>query len=73
MKVYKLEILIIDHDQLGEEEIKVVIENQKYPNYCISPTVMDTKCNDIGEWSDDHPLNNFKEMKNEYSKLFKSE
>ncbi len=35
MKAYKVEILIVDHDKVGEEDIKSLIENAKYPNYCI--------------------------------------
>ena len=58
MKVYKLEIMIIDHDNCGAEEIKDVIENARYPNRCIMPEVMSIKHADIGEWSDEHPLNN---------------
>ena len=39
MKAHKITICIIDHDELGEEEIRDIIENMKYPNYCISPHV----------------------------------
>jgi hypothetical protein len=31
-KVYKVELLIIDHDGLGQDEITSVIENTRYPN-----------------------------------------
>lgn len=70
MKAYKVEILIIDFDQLGEKEIVEVIENTKYPNYCISPTVKDIKSVDIGEWTDEHPLNNSKLHDDEYKRIF---
>jgi hypothetical protein len=69
MKAYKVTLLINDHDEVGDE-IKDIIENQKYPNYCIAPHVMDIQSVDIGEWSDDHPLNGRSTMKEEFDKIF---
>jgi len=73
MKAYKLEVLIIDHDNLGGEEIANVIQNQKYPNWCISPSVMEITEKDIGAWHDDHPLNKKNTVAIEYVKLFTGE
>ena len=70
MKAYKIEILVIDFDGIGEDEIKSVIENAKYPNRCINPAVMDTKERDIGDWSDDHPLNKYETMAQAYQDIF---
>jgi hypothetical protein len=70
MKAYKVEILIIDFDGCGGEEIKDVIENVNYPNDCINPHVMSIKEADIGQWRDDHPLNYTDKMKGEFKKLF---
>lgn len=39
MKAYKLEILIIDHDDVGESEIRQIIEDTHYPNWCIAPII----------------------------------
>jgi len=72
MKAYKVTLLINDHDEVGDE-IKNIIEDQKYPNYCIAPLVMDIQSVDIGEWSDDHPLNKHSTMKEEFNKLFNYE
>ncbi len=58
MKVHKVTLSIIDFDEVGPEEIKVILENTKYPNRCISPDVKKIETRDIGEWSDYHPLNN---------------
>lgn len=69
MKAYKIELLVIDFDEVGSE-IPQIIENQKYPNYCISPFVMDIKEADIGDWSDDHPLNKRDTMKECYKNIF---
>ena len=57
MKAYKVELLIIDHDELGAEDIKDELEHTNYANDCIMPTVQAIQCVDIGEWTDDHPLN----------------
>lgn len=71
MKAYKLEILIIDNDNIGGTNIIEVLENQHYPNYCISPIVKDIVEADIGEWHDDHPLNKKSTYDIEYKRLFK--
>jgi hypothetical protein len=57
MKVHQVILTIIDFDELGADQIKTVIENQKYPNHCIGPTVESVRTREIGEWSDDNPLN----------------
>ena len=70
MKAYRVEILIIDHDKLGPDEIKVVLENQKYPNWCIYPIVKRVDGAELGEWTDDHPLNRRSTSDAEYRRLF---
>ncbi len=70
MKAYKVEILIIDHDGLGAESIKDTLENTRYPNWCICPDVKSIEGVDIGEWSDEHPLNHRLKANAEYDRLF---
>lgn len=70
MEVHKVVISVIDFDEIGAEEIKVVIENTRYPNRCISPSVESIETRDIGEWSDEHPLNNSKTAPAEMARLF---
>lgn len=70
MKAYKIELLIIDHDDVGEEAITELIVNARYPNRCISPDVKEVTAVDIGEWSDDHPLNKVDTCDDEYYALF---
>ncbi len=53
MKAYKIEILVIDNENIGEESIKEYIKNAKY----IYPSILSIKSKEIGDWSDDHPLN----------------
>jgi len=69
MKIHKIEILIIDFDGLGEEGIKDVIENTRYPNDCISLEVKMIKTKEI-EWNDEHPLNFSNTSDEEYQRLF---
>lgn len=71
MKAYQVTLLVIDHDELGEEGIKNTLENTKYPNWCLSPEVKEIEGVDVGEWSDDHPLNHQNTAQQEYERLFK--
>jgi hypothetical protein len=69
MKVHKIEMLVIDFDDVGAEDIKSIIENARYPNHCISPdvkkiTTVETK------WSDDHPLNHHDTADKAYRAMF---
>lgn len=67
--VYKVELLIVDHDNIGVVEVRNVLENTHYPNRCIMPTVMEIRARKV-EWSDEHPLNNRSTMNNIYKELF---
>lgn len=68
MKVYKLTVMIIDHDNIGDGVV-FELENGRFANRCIHPKVTGFESVDIGEWSDDHPLNE-KESEVEFNKLF---
>ena len=70
MKIYKVEISILDLDETGKDGIIETIESTKFPNYCINPTVEKIECRDIGKWSDDHLLNKHDTFKEEYERLF---
>jgi len=70
MKIYKIEVMVIDFDQIGEEDIKRAIENARYPNRCISPQVKKIEVRDIGEWHDEHPMNKTCQSEAEYQRLF---
>ena len=70
MKVYKVELMVLDFDGIGAEGIKDEIENTKYGNRCINPEVKGCEERDIGEWDDDHPLNHRDKSDAEYRRLF---
>lgn len=70
MKAYKVELLIIDHDDMSSDEVVSSIINARYANHCIMPHVMQIIEKDIGEWSDDHPLNKTATFETHYKMLF---
>jgi hypothetical protein len=70
MKAYKIEILVNDLDNLGEELIREEITNARYPNDCIVPQIMSIESREVGDWTDDHPLNKLDTIVEEYNKLF---
>ena len=70
MKAHKVTLLIIDMDDIGTEELRLAIEETRYPNRCISPEVYKIDTVDIGEWSDDHPLNQIETANYEWQRLF---
>lgn len=69
-KAYKVEILIVDTDDVGLEGVRKAIELAKYPNDCISPQIKKVEMRHIGEYSDDHPLNKVETQQAEYERLF---
>jgi hypothetical protein len=70
MKVHKVEVMIIDHDEVGNMGVIDVLENAHYSNRCISPKVISVQTKDIGEWTDEHPLNQRSTALDYYKKLF---
>jgi hypothetical protein len=69
MKVFKIELLVIDFDGLGEDGVRQELMNVRYANDCIAPDVKAIEARDI-EWSDDHPLNKHTTADAEYKRLF---
>jgi len=70
MKAYKITLLFLDFDEVGPQEAKALIENARLPNRIDPGTVMDLQEADIGEWSDDHPLNKRATMSEAFRSLF---
>lgn len=73
MKAYKIEILVIDFDDIGKDGIIEEIETARYANDCISLLIKSVVEKDIGEWTDDHPLNKKSTSQAEYERLFGKE
>lgn len=71
MKVHRIEILVLDFDDLGPEEVRATLENTHYPNHCIRPRVKNIETREV-EWSDQHPLNNRTTEHQAYRELFKA-
>lgn len=58
MYAHKVELLVLDADNLGADEVQSVIENTNYPNRCISVSALKMHSIKVYDWSDEHPLNN---------------
>ena len=70
MKVYKVELMVLDFDGIGAEGIKEEIENTEYGNHCMHPKVMGCIGKEIGEWHDDQPFNHRDKTEAEFCRLF---
>jgi hypothetical protein len=79
MKVYKVTLLVVDHDELGEDGIREEIGSVRYPNHRMSPQVMKIESREsrgttlyptFGAWRDSHALN-LAHWSVEAEKLFK--
>ena len=70
MKVHKVTLFIVDHDELGSDGVIDELTHTRYANDCINPHVISVETADCGEWTDEHPLNNFKTMFTEIENLF---
>jgi hypothetical protein len=68
-EVHRVTLLIIDHDGLGAEGVWEELENTRYANHCIGPTVLNVETVKV-EWNDDHPLNHTTTMHDYAEQLF---
>lgn len=66
MKVYKVTLLVIDLEDIGENFIREELGNCRY----IYPSIQDVQSVDIGPWRDDHPLNQRDTCDAEFKRLF---
>lgn len=58
MKAYVMQVLVIDHDEIGPGQAARELEAGRFGNDCIAPQVLGSpEVHDIGEWTDAHPLN----------------
>lgn len=65
-KAYKIELLVIDTDHIGADSITTALENARY----VYPKIVSVQARDLGEWTDDHPLNKTDKWQAEYDRLF---
>lgn len=71
MNVYKIKLYVIDSDDIGKKEVKHLLEETRYPNHCMNPTIYNIQTRVIN-WTNDHPLNYNDTYKEAYEKLFHS-
>lgn len=53
MKMYKIEVLFVDHENIGEEKIRSLIET----NNSIKVKVKRIESEELKNWYDVHPMN----------------
>lgn len=73
MKVFKIELMVVDFDDLGAEGIKEVLENTDYPNHCLDPRVKSCESRDIDMGSCDEDsllIVDVDEFSDKYDRLF---
>lgn len=68
-QVHRVVLCIVDHDQLGPDGVKDVIETERWPNDCIGPNVESVETVEV-EWSDEHPLNQSDTHADEFARMF---
>jgi len=69
VKAIKLEVLVMDFDNLGPEGVRNALENTRFANDCISPSVMAVESREV-EWHDGHPLNHSGKALEAYRAMF---
>jgi hypothetical protein len=68
-KVHKITLLVVDHDDLGADEVVAVLEGARYPNHCIHPSVATIETREV-KWDDAHPLNQTTSWRSSFAALF---
>jgi hypothetical protein len=66
MKMYKFEVYVIDLDDRGMHDAIHTIEDMDG----VLASVMNAEVTDIGEFSDDHPLNSLKATVDEHRSYY---
>jgi hypothetical protein len=66
LKAYKIVLMVVENENVSIESIKEELSNVRH----IYPTIMSAEEAEIGEWSDDHPLNHGATQKEEFARLF---
>lgn len=70
MTAYRLEVFVLDYDEIGEARICDAIERAHYANDCLHPKVKAVTSANVGVWSDEHPLNKRATADAEYRRVF---
>ena len=70
MKILKVTLAIFDLDDIGEERICTILEEARYPNHCISVSVVSSNVVEVSDWDDNHPLNKSETFEEEFNRIF---
>ena len=69
VKVHKVILMVVDHDDIGPDDVKCELEHTRYSNRCMSPKVMQIESREV-QWTDGHPLNFLTTESQEFWRLF---
>lgn len=69
VQVHKVTLMVVDHDGLGADGLRVVLEETQYPNHCAWPQVARVETVNV-DWVDDNPLNYEAKWRAEFERLF---
>lgn len=67
--VYRVVLAVVHHDDLTEDELRDIIENTKYPNRCMYPSVVSVESREV-DYHDNHPLNLTAQWEREFRRIF---
>lgn len=64
-RVYKVTLMVVDHENIGEDETTLLLEQQNY----LSASVISIEATHV-DWTDTHPLNYRSRMHAAFAGLF---
>lgn len=73
MNVHRVTVIVLDFERHGSDDIKRIMQNAHYTSDQTIICVESAETADIGEWSDDHPLNKRDTFAAEVARLFGGE
>jgi hypothetical protein len=69
IEVHRVTLYVVDHDGIGGDGARRVLENTRYPNRCIHPHVSKVETREVA-WHDRHPINMIASMYSALDQLF---
>lgn len=69
-KVYKVVLCHVDHDGIGPDDFRTLLQEANLGNHVTAGTVLSIEERDV-EWSDEHPINQRNTMVKAFEELFK--
>jgi hypothetical protein len=71
-RVYRVELMVVDHADIGADGVDEVLASTHYANRRISPQIVSIQERSV-EWTDAHPLNQRLTWRDAFRRLFGKE